>query len=210
MGGRDRAQGGVALGPGGGTARGQGAAVLTTPRLVLRPFEDADRQPFFDLNTHPLVVESLGSAPSRAESDAFVDRIGEEHAREGWGLWAVEVAGGAPFVGMVGLHRMRADLPCAPAVEVGWRLRPDTWGRGYATEAASASVRFGFEQVGLDEILAITTTPNARSQAVMERIGMVRDPTGDFDHPSLPEGSQLRRHVLYRIRASQARPDGGP
>ncbi len=210
MGGRDRAQGAVALGPGGGTARGQGAAVLTTPRLVLRPFEDADRQPFFDLNTHPLVVESLGSAPSRAESDAFVDRIGEEHAREGWGLWAVEVAGGAPFVGMVGLHRMRADLPCAPAVEVGWRLRPDTWGRGYATEAASASVRFGFEQVGLDEILAITTTPNARSQAVMERIGMVRDPTGDFDHPSLPEGSQLRRHVLYRIRASQARPDGGP
>ena len=124
-------------------------------------------------------------------------------------MWAVGVAGGAPFVGMVGLHRMRADLPCAPAVEVGWRLHPDTWGHGYATEAASASLRFGFEEAGLHEILAITTMLNTRSQAVMERIGMVRDPAGDFDHPSIPEGSPMRRHVLYRIRAPRARPAVG-
>ena len=92
-----------------------------------------DRAPFFALNTHPLVVESLGSSPTRAESDAIVDHIEESMAREGWGLWAVEVAGGAPFVGMVGLHRVRAELPCAPAVEVEWRLHPDHWGHGYAT-----------------------------------------------------------------------------
>lgn len=191
--------------------------VVTTARLVLRPFDDADRAPFFALNTHPLVVESLGSSPTRAESDAIVDHIGEEMAREGWGIWAVEVAGGTPFVGMVGLHRVRAELPFAPAVEVEWRLHPDHWGHGYATEAAAASLQFGFDEAGLDEIVAFTTTLNARSQAVMERIGMERDRAGDFDHPRLPVGSPLRRHVLYRVanedragHGSQRRPTVQP
>ncbi|MFZ0250069.1 MAG: GNAT family N-acetyltransferase [Acidimicrobiales bacterium] len=175
--------------------------MVRTRRLVLRPFTDMDRAPFFELNTHPAVVESLGSSPTRAESDAAMDRYDDEMQREGWGLWAVEVVGGPAFVGMVGLHRVRAEMPCAPAVEVGWRLHPDRWGHGYATEAAGASLDFGFDQVGLDEIVAFTTTVNARSQAVMERIGMHRDAAGDFDHPGLPEGSPLRRHVLYRISA---------
>jgi RimJ/RimL family protein N-acetyltransferase len=168
---------------------------------VLRPFTDVDREPFFALNTHPLVVESLGPAPSRAESDAMIERYAEELDREGWGLWAVE-SGGAPFVGMVGLHRVRPELPCAPAVEVGWRLHPDHWGHGYATEAAAASLGYGFGEAGLEEIVAFTTTLNTRSQAVMERIGMEHDPEGDFDHPSVPESSPLRRHVLYRASAS--------
>ena len=174
---------------------------------MLRPFTDVDRAPFFALNTHPLVVESLGSAPTRAESDAIVDHIHRARwRRDGWGLWAVEVAGGAPFVGMVGLHRVRSELPCAPAVEVEWRLHPDHWGHGYATEAAGASLRFGFDEAGLAEIVAFTTTLNTRSQAVMARIGMVRDPGADFDHPRIPEGSPLRRHVLYRVSPSQVAP----
>ncbi len=173
---------------------------------MLRPFTDVDRVPFFALNTHPLVVESLGSAPTRAESDAIVDHIEEEMSRDGWGLWAIEVAGGAPFVGMVGLHRVRAELPCAPAVEVEWRLHPDHWGHGYATEAAGAALRFGFDEARLAEIVAFTTTLNTRSQAVMARIGMVRDPGADFDHPRLPEGSPLRRHVFYRVSPSQVTP----
>jgi RimJ/RimL family protein N-acetyltransferase len=192
VGGRDGVEGGV--GP---------LTVVRTARLVLRPFTDVDREPFFELNRHPEVVASLGSAPTRAESDAIVDHIEAELARDGWAPWAVEEAGGAPFVGMVGLHRVRAELPCAPAVEVEWRLHPDAWGHGYATEAAAASLRYGFEEAGLEEIVAFTTTLNTRSQAVMERIGMVRDPGGDFDHPLVAEGSPLRRHVLYGVRASQ-------
>jgi RimJ/RimL family protein N-acetyltransferase len=162
-----------------------------------------DRAPFFALNTHPSVVESLGSSPTRAESDDMIERYSAEMLREGWGLWAVEEAGegGAPFVGMVGLHRVRPELPCAPAVEIGWRLHPGYWGQGYATEAAAAALRFGFEEGGLTEIVAFTTTLNTRSQAVMTRIGMLRDAEGDFDHPSVPEGSPLRRHVLYRVTA---------
>jgi RimJ/RimL family protein N-acetyltransferase len=184
---------------------GAPAGVVTTPRLVLRPFTDVDLEPFFELNTHPSVVESLGSSPTRDESDAMVARYGDELGREGWGFWAVEVAGRAPFVGKVGLHRVDAALPCAPAVEVGWRLHPDWWGHGYATEAAAASLRVGFES-GLEEIVAFTTTLNTRSQAVMARLGMVHDADGDFDHPRQAEGSPLRRHVLYRIGASQLRP----
>jgi RimJ/RimL family protein N-acetyltransferase len=190
---------------------GSGPTVATS-RLVLRPFDDLDRAPFHALNTHPLVVESLGSSPTRAESDAMIDRYSAEMRREGWGFWAVAEAGddGAAFVGMVGLHRVRPELPCAPAVEIGWRLHPDAWGRGYATEAAAASLRFGFEEAGLFEIIAFTTTLNTRSQAVMERLGMRRDVAGDFDHPSVPEGSPLRRHVLYRAVAPAEGSQSGP
>ena len=176
----------------------------------MRPFDDVDRAPFFALNTQPSVVESLGSSPTRAQSDDMMERYSAEMVREGGGLWAVGEAGedGAPFVGMVGLHRVRPELPCAPAVEIGWRLHPDFWGHGYATEAAAASLRFGFENARLTEIVAFTTTRNTRSQAVMERIGMRRDLDGDFDHPSLPEDSPLRRHVLYRVTAT-GRTDAG-
>jgi len=181
-----------------------GGPTVATARLVLRPFNDVDRSAFFELNTHPAVVALLGSSPSRAESDAMVARYSAEMTREGWGFWAVEVAGGAPFIGMVGLHRMAPTMPIAPGVEIGWRLHPDHWSHGYATEAAKASLDYGFGQAGLGEIVAFTTTVNTRSQAVMERIGMVRDVDGDFDHPLLPEGSPLRRHVLYRIMSSSS------
>ncbi len=180
--------------------------IVTTPRLVLRPFTDMDRAPFYALNTHPLVVQSLGQSPTRAKSDQLVDTINEELSAECFGLWALEVPGGPRFAGMVGLHRVRPDLPMAPAVEVAWRLHPDHWGHGYASEAALASLRHGFDAAGLHEIVAFTTTRNTRSQAVMVRIGMRRDADGDFDHPSLPEDNPLRRHVLYRIVPSQLPP----
>jgi RimJ/RimL family protein N-acetyltransferase len=146
------------------------------------------------------VVEMLGSSPTRAESDALIERLTAELEREGWGFWAVEVSGGAPFVGMVGLHRVSAGHPGGPGVEVGWRLHPDHWGRGYASEAAAASLHHGFTVGGLKEIVAFTAVANVRSQAVMARLGMRRDPAADFDHPALAANSPLRRHVLYRAR----------
>lgn len=187
-----------------GAVGGGGPIILTTARLVLRPFDEADREPFFELNSHPLVVESLGVAATRGESDAMIDRYTTELEREGWSFWAVSRAGDSALIGMVGLHRVPPWLPCAPAVEAGWRLHPDSWGHGYATEAAQTALDAGFA-AGVDEIVAYTTTRNLRSQAVMERLGMRRDPDGDFDHPSLPQDSPLRRHVLYRISAPRAR-----
>jgi ribosomal-protein-alanine N-acetyltransferase len=172
---------------------------ISTARLLLRPFTTAHLAPFAALNAHPLVVEWLGER-TRAESDALTERINAEIEREGWGFWAVEVVGGEPFIGMVGLHRVDPSFPFAPAVEIGWRLHPTQSGRGYATEAALASRDHAFAG-GLDGIVAFTAAGNVRSQAVMRRIGMVRDPAADFDHPALHADSPLRPHVLYRVRA---------
>jgi RimJ/RimL family protein N-acetyltransferase len=173
---------------------------LQTRRLLLRPWRESDLEPFAALNADPAVMEHFAKPLDRSESDAFVARIRAHFAREGFGFWAVEVPGVAPLVGLVGLARPAFEAHFTPCVEVGWRLAREHWGKGYATEAARASIRFGFEQLGLDEIVSFTVPGNVRSRAVMERIGMTRSADDDFDHPALPEGHRLRRHVLYRIR----------
>lgn len=173
---------------------------VRTDRLLLRPWREDDLEPFAALNADPAVMEHFAKPLERAESDAFVARIRAHFAREGFGFWAVEAPGIAPLVGMVGLARPAFEAHFTPCVEIGWRLARDYWGRGYATEAARAALGYGFEQLGLGEIVAFTATGNVRSRAVMERIGMARSADDDFDHPALPEGHRLRRHVLYRIR----------
>ncbi|HSO95482.1 MAG TPA: GNAT family N-acetyltransferase [Acidimicrobiia bacterium] len=172
---------------------------VRTERLRLRGWRPEDRASFAAMNTDPAVVEFLPAALTRAESDAFVDRIEAGWATYGYGLWAVDVPGVAPFVGYVGLSTAVFEARFTPAVEVGWRLARDAWGFGYATEAGRASLRYGFETVGLDEIVSFTAVQNLRSRAVMERLGLRRDPADDFEHPNVAAGSDLRRHVLYRL-----------
>jgi ribosomal-protein-alanine N-acetyltransferase len=172
--------------------------VLRTPRLVLRPWRDADDDAFSAMFSDPAVMEFLPAA-SRAEIDAFIQRIKAHFAEHGFGWWAVEVPGVAPFIGYVGLTVPRFDAHFMPAVEVGWRLASAHLGQGYATEGARAALEFGFTQLGLDEIVSFTVPANTRSLRVMERIGMIHDPAEDFDHPRLPAGHPLRRHVLYRL-----------
>ena len=172
---------------------------LRTARLVLRPWRPADRAPFAALNADPVVMEHFPSTLTRVESDRMADRIEETFAASGLRLWAVEVSGWLPFIGFVGLSAPGFQAPFTPCVEVGWRLAAGAWGRGYATEAAQAAVADGFERLGLAEIVSFTSTTNERSQRVMQRLGMTHDPADDFDHPRLPEGHRLRRHVLYRL-----------
>lgn len=173
--------------------------MIRTPRLVLRPWRADDREPFATLNADPAVMEHFPAPLSREESDAMVDRIEQRFAENGWGPWAVEVPGVAPFIGFVGLMQPRFEAHFTPCVEVGWRLARSAWGHGYATEAARAACAYGFDTVGLEEIVALTVPGNVRSQRVMQRLGMTRDPNDDFDHPAIPEGHRLRRHVLYRL-----------
>lgn len=182
--------------------------VLRTDRLILRPFETADRAPFSELNADPAVMEWFPSTLTRAQSDDFADRIDVGFAARGWGLWAVDavaVDGVAGFVGFVGLTPVPDDLPPAPAVEVGWRLARAAWGRGIASEAATASLRFAFDELGLVEVVSFTAVPNERSQAVMCRIGLTRRPERDFDHPRLDPASRLYRHVVYAATADEWR-----
>jgi RimJ/RimL family protein N-acetyltransferase len=171
---------------------------LVTHRLQLRQWQDADLVPFAALNADPEVMRFFPDRLTRAQSDQFATKIRATIDRQGWGLWAVGVAEGPSFIGFVGLSRPRFRAHFTPAVEVGWRLARSHWGNGYATEAASAAVSFGFEQLRLEEIVSFTSAINERSIGVMRRIGMTYDPADDFDHPDLPDGP-LRRHVLYRI-----------
>jgi ribosomal-protein-alanine N-acetyltransferase len=171
---------------------------LTTARLRLRPWQEADLAPFAALNADPRVMEHFRQCLSRAESDAFVERIQQHFREHGFGFWAVEDRESGQFVGKVGLGWAKFAAHFTPCIEIGWRLTYDSWGRGYATEAARAALDDGFERLALDEIVAFAATTNTRSHHVMERLGMTRSPADDFDHPNLPAGHRLERHVLYR------------
>jgi RimJ/RimL family protein N-acetyltransferase len=171
--------------------------VLSTPRLLLRPWRESDLEPFAALNADARVMEHFPSMPTRAESDAMARRIMEKIDAQGWGLWAVEVVGGEPFIGFTGLAVPSFESFFTPCTEIGWRLAHGAWGKGYATEAARAALAHGFGELGLAEIVSFTAVTNKRSAAVMERLGMRRD--AEFDHPRIAEGSPVRRHVLYRL-----------
>jgi RimJ/RimL family protein N-acetyltransferase len=178
---------------------------IATDRLLLREWLPADREPFAAMNADPRVAEHLSTRLDRAASDALLDRIAARWAADGFGLWAVERVDDGALLGFTGLAAPLFEAHFTPAVEVGWRLVRDGWGQGYATEAARAALRFGFETHGLREIVSFTVPANARSRRVMERIGMTHDPADDFDHPRLPPGHRLRRHVLYRLSSDRWR-----
>jgi RimJ/RimL family protein N-acetyltransferase len=175
--------------------------VLRTTRLMLRGWLPADRAPFAALNADPLVMQHFPAPLSQGESDALADRIERGFEDHGFGLWAVEIPGVAPFAGYVGLAVPAFDAAFTPCIELGWRLARACWNRGYATEAARAVVTFAFETLRLAEIVSFTVPANVASRRVMEKLSMTRDPAEDFDHPRLPAGHPLRRHVLYRLRA---------
>jgi ribosomal-protein-alanine N-acetyltransferase len=153
------------------------------------------------MNADPLVMEHFPERLSRRQSDELIEKIEAGFEAHGYGLWALELRESGEFVGFTGLAKPAFDAHFTPAVEIGWRLAHSAWGEGYATEAARAALAFGFEEAGLAEIVSFTTVANARSRAVMERIGMAHDPADDFDHPGIPVGHPQSRHVLYRVAA---------
>lgn len=175
---------------------------LTTDRLCLRQWRDEDREPFAALNADTRVMKFFPSVLSRADSDALMDRCQSLITEQGWGFWAVEKRDNGAFIGFVGLNRPLHDLPFTPCVEIGWRLGFDHWGKGYATEAAQAALRTGFEQLAFPEIVSYTPLKNKRSRAVMERLGM-RDTGETFEHSAVPPDSPLRLHCLYRLSRLQ-------
>lgn len=173
-----------------------GKDMLHTHRLVLRRWRASDREPLAALNADPRVMEHFPSVLARAESDALFDRINAHFDRHGFGFWALDADG--VFIGFVGLQHVPFEAVFTPSIEIGWRLAHAAWGRGYASEAARAALHHGFTSLRLCDVVSFTALSNLRSRAVMERIGMQYD--CDFEHPRLPPGHRLRRHVLYRSR----------
>jgi len=175
------------------------APQITTPRLVLREWRDADRDAFAQMNADPRVCEFLVRPVTRADSDDMVDHIDRCWRERGYGLWAAERRDSGAFIGYVGLWPAIFASPFTPAVEVGWRLAHEHWGNGFATEGAMEALRFGFEVITLPEIVSFTAKGNTRSIRVMERVGLRRDPHGDFVHPAFESDQPAREHVLYRL-----------
>ena len=173
------------------------AVALRTPRLLLREWRDEDAAQFAAMSADPGLTEFL-----LPPDEQWVARARQRWAEHGFGQFVVELPGEAAFIGVVGLSDLHPAVPGAPAIEAAWRLARRFWGKGYAPEAARAAVEDGFFRLGLEEIVAITVVGNQRSRRVMERLGMTRDAEQDFDfeHPRLPPGHSLRRHVLYRLR----------
>jgi RimJ/RimL family protein N-acetyltransferase len=176
---------------------------IETPRLRLRRWRDADRAPFAAMSADPAVMEFFPKTLSRAEADAFIDRIEAHWAEHGFGNYALEERETGAFVGLTGLFVVFPEAHFAPSVEIGWRLARPFWSQGYAREAAEAVIAAAFAEHDFPEIVAFTAVPNTRSAALMQRLGMTRDPADDFDHPGVPEGHPLRPHVLYRISRAE-------
>ena len=169
-----------------------------TARLQLRQWTLSDREPFAAMSADPQVMNFFPNTLDKSESDALADRCESLIAEKGWGVWAVERLKTREFIGLVGLHLPRADLPPSPCVEILWRLAPSHWGHGYATEAAAAALKVGFMQLNLQEIVSFVVPSNHRSRAVMERLNMSN--TNDtFAHPEVSKSSPLREHCLYKI-----------
>jgi RimJ/RimL family protein N-acetyltransferase len=176
---------------------------IETARLVLRPWRDADLDPLHALCSDPLVMRYLGPLQSR---DVVAKVLAEQQsyqAEHGYSFWPIQRREDALFLGFCGLKPGEEGTPIEGEVEIGWRLRSDCWGAGYAREAAEAGIAWAWANLAAPQIVAITNIENERSWGLMERLGMTRDPDEDFDHPLLPIGDPLRRHVLYRIRRPQ-------
>jgi RimJ/RimL family protein N-acetyltransferase len=176
-----------------------GDTVIETARLLLRRWRPEDLEPFAAMNADPEVMRHFPAVLSRAESDAIAARMIENLERRGYGWWVAGIKETGAFAGCIALSVPSFEAHFTPCVEIGWRLAREHWRRGYAVEGATAVLRHGFTVVGLDEIVSFTIPANERSWQVMQRIGMHRDPADDFDHPSLPEGHRVRRHLLYRL-----------
>jgi RimJ/RimL family protein N-acetyltransferase len=173
--------------------------IVETERLILRRWTAADREPFARMNADPRVMEFFPAALSPQQSDDLLDRIEDHFRQHGFGLCAVQRRDSGEFAGFVGLMIPSFEAHFMPGVEIGWRLASEHQGRGLATEGARAMVRCAFDKLGLDGLVSMTVPANVPSRRVMEKVGMTHDPADDFDHPRLPAGHPLRRHVLYRL-----------
>ena len=173
-----------------------------TPRLRLRAWCESDREPFAALNADPQTMRYFATPITREASDASIDAWQSQIVDRGWGNWAVERRDTGAFIGFVGLTVPKRVLSFSPCVEIGWRVARAHWGQGFATEAARAVLRAGFQQIGLAEIVSFTTLLNLPSRAVMERIGLI-DAQQNFEHPGVPEGHAFRIHCLYRLRREE-------
>jgi RimJ/RimL family protein N-acetyltransferase len=173
---------------------------IKTSRLILRPWQEKDRKPYFEINQDTKVLEFLPGPLTQHQVNDFMDHQNQQLSERHFMLWAAELQETGKLIGFIGLNFFDQPAHFSPAVEIGWRLGSQYWGFGYATEGALVSLEYGLNKLGLKEIVSFTVPDNLRSRKVMERIGMTQDMEGSFAHPKLPLDHRLSQHVLYRIK----------
>ncbi|RUP38088.1 MAG: N-acetyltransferase [Acinetobacter sp.] len=177
--------------------------IIETERLILRTWQEQDADAYFQINQDPKVIEFLRGPLTMEQVNDFIPAVNRHSERHGYTLWAAELKETGELMGFIGLNYTDWESDFTPAVEVGWRLGSQFWGKGYATEGAKASLKYGFKQCGLKEIVSFTVPANVRSLRVMEKIGLKRDLKGDFAHPKIAANHKLSHHVLYRLSAAE-------
>jgi RimJ/RimL family protein N-acetyltransferase len=181
------------------------STVIETARLRMRTWREEDAEPYYQINQDPRVTQYLLGALTIEQVEAFLLRVNEQQEKQGYTLWATELKSTGELIGFIGLNYTDFPAHFTPAVEIGWRLGSSHWGQGYATEGAKAVLEYGFKTCSLKEIVSFTVPENVRSIRVMEKIGLKRDPDGNFPYPKLPEDHPLSSHVLYRITREDER-----
>jgi len=175
---------------------------LQTKRLALRQWQPSDHPLFAEINEDSEVMAHYPKILNNEESNSLANKLEDLIAKRGWGFWAVELKSNKQFIGFVGLHNPEVVLPFTPCTEIGWRLSKKYWGKGYATEAANAALKYAFETLQIEEVVSFTSPQNIKSISVMERLNMV-DTQQNFEHPTIPFGHKLREQVLYKITKAQ-------
>ncbi len=176
---------------------------IETDRLVLRKWEEQDLEGLIELCGHPEVMEFFGTVKSPIEVEEMLTRILGQQAKHGYCFPVVEDRMSGRLLGFCGLKVQETDIPIGPCVEIGWRLQRDAWGKGIATEAARIWLKFGFETLKLDEIVANMVAGNFRSENTMKRLGMVYSEGDDFIDPDMDANDPLAKNILYRITKKQ-------
>ena len=177
--------------------------IIETERLILRTWKKEDAEAYFQINQDPKVIEFLRGPLTMEQVNDFIPAVNSHGDKRGYTLWAACLKETGELMGFIGLNYTDWESHFTPAVEVGWRLGSQFWGKGYATEGAKASLDYGFKKCGLKEIVSFTVPANVRSLRVMEKIGLKRDVNGDFAHPKSPADHPLSQHILYRLRADE-------
>lgn len=171
--------------------------MLETDRLVLRQWKESDYPYFINMGLDQIVMEYFPTLWTKDESLKFIYKVKGIIEKNGWGFWAVALKESGQFIGFIGLHSQPEQFEFSPCVEIGWRLAKEYWGNGYATEGSKAVLRYAFNELNLNKVVSFTTILNTRSEAIMKKIGMIK--VKEFDHPRLPEGNYLTKHLLYEI-----------
>ncbi len=174
--------------------------LLKTPRLILRQWQDSDTAPFIQMCADDEVMLYFPKKLDATEATAFLERTCNAIDTRGWGLFAVELKATGEFIGFIGLHVHPSELEIADAPEIGWRLLPQYWNQGYATEGAKAVLKYAFRTLRLEKVISFTACVNTPSERVMQNIGLEK--VEEFDHPLVPADHILCRHVLYEKQRS--------